>query len=266
MKDETSVQRATDAGVALVTGGGTGLGRVTSLALAAAGFPVAVFSRSEEHVGTMAAELRTLGTRALGIAGDVRDPDAVEAAVSRIEEELGPIGVLVNNAAGNFMVPAEKLTPNGFRAVVEIVLHGTWFCSSAVGRRMLGRGRGIMVNVIATYAETGMPGLVHSAAAKAGVLSLTRSLAAEWGARGIRVNAVAPGIMVTEGAATNLNFADAATQEKLIGTIPARRLATLDEVAAAIVHLCSPAADYITGTCLTIDGGLSLPGGFLRRA
>ncbi len=251
--------------VALVTGGGTGLGRATALALAAAGRPVALFSRSAEHVESAAAGIREAGGRALAVTGDVRDPAAVEDAVARIEREIGAIGVLVNNAAGNFLVAAEDLTPNGFRAVVEIVLHGTWFCSSSVGKRMLARGRGAMVNVVATYAETGMPGVVHSAAAKAGVLSITRTLAAEWGSRGIRVNAVAPGIMATEGASQNLRFADAATQERLVGTIPARRLARLEEVAGAIVWLCSPAADYVTGACLTIDGGISLPSGFFRR-
>jgi len=253
-------------GVVLVTGGGTGLGRATALAFAEEGRPVALFSRSAEHVGGVADEVRSRGGRALAVTGDVRDPAAVEEAVARIERDFGGIAILVNNAAGNFLVRAEDLTPNGFRAVVEIVLHGTWFCSSAVGKRMLARGRGAMVNVVATYAETGMPGVVHSAAAKAGVLSLTRTLAAEWGSRGIRVNAIAPGIMVTEGAAKNLQFEDAATQEKLVGTLPARRLAELDEVARAILWLCSPAADYVTGTCLTIDGGMSLPGGFFRRA
>lgn len=250
---------------AFVTGGGTGLGLATALALAAEGHPVAVFSRSREHVEEAAERIRARGGRALAIAGDVRDPAAVEEGVARAERDLGPVGVLVNNAAGNFLVASEDLTPNGFRAVVEIVLHGTWFCSSAVGRRMLGRGRGTMVNVIATYAETGMPGVVHSAAAKAGVLSITRTLAAEWGARGIRVNAVAPGIMVTEGASRNLRFADPAAQQKLVESIPAGRLAHLDEVAGAIVWLCSPAAEYVTGACLTIDGGISLPSGFFRR-
>lgn len=250
---------------ALVTGGGTGLGLATALALAADGRPVAIFSRSPEHVESAAGRIRSAGGRALGVAGDVRDPAAVEDAVARIERDLAPVGVLINNAAGNFLVAAEELSPNGFRAVVEIVLHGTWFCSSAVGRRMLGRGRGTMVNVVATYAETGMPGVVHSAAAKAGVLSITRTLAAEWGSRGIRVNAVAPGIMATEGASRNLQFADAAAQEKLVGTIPAGRLARLDEVAGAVVWLCSPAAEYVTGALLTIDGGISLPSGFFRR-
>jgi len=250
---------------ALVTGGGTGLGRATAEAFASAGTPVAILSRSAGHVESAAAEIRERGGRALALTGDVRDPAAVEAAVARIEAELGPIGVLVNNAAGNFLVPAEELTPNGFRAVVEIVLHGTWFCSSAVGRRMLARGAGAIVNVVATYAESGMPGVVHSACAKGGVLTMTRTLAAEWGSRGIRVNAVAPGIMATEGASRNLKFGDAATQQQLAESIPAGRLARLEEVAAAIVYLCSPAAEYITGTCLTIDGGISLPSGFFRR-
>ncbi len=247
--------------VALVTGGGTGLGRATALAFAREGAAVAILSRSAEHLDPAAGEIRACGVKALAIPADVRDPDAVQAAADRIEGELGPIEILVNNAAGNFLVPSEDLTPNGFRAVVEIVLHGTWFCTSAVGRRMLARRSGRIVNVVATYAETGMPGVVHSAAAKAGVLSITRTLAAEWGSRGIRVNAIAPGVMVTEGASHNLKFADEAVQERLKKAIPARRLATLEEVAEAILYLCSPAASYVTGHCLTIDGGLSLPAG-----
>jgi NAD(P)-dependent dehydrogenase (short-subunit alcohol dehydrogenase family) len=250
---------------ALVTGGGTGLGKATALAFASAGTPVAILSRSAEHLEGAAAEIRAAGGRVLALTADVRDPAAVEAAVARIEDELGPIGILVNNAAGNFIVPAEELTPNGFRAVVEIVLHGTWHCSSSAGRRMLARGRGVIVNVVATYAESGMPGVVHSASAKGGVLTMTRTLAAEWGSRGIRVNAIAPGIMATEGAARNLKFDDAPTQERLARSIPAGRLARLEEVAAAIVYLCSPAAEYVTGTCLTIDGGISLPSGFFQR-
>jgi NAD(P)-dependent dehydrogenase (short-subunit alcohol dehydrogenase family) len=261
-----SIERPFEGSVALVTGGGTGLGRATAVALAQAGAAVAVLSRSREHLEPAAAAIRSMGERALAVSADVRDPDAVEGAVGRIEDELGPIGILVNNAAGNFLVAAEELSPNGFRAVVEIVLFGTWFCSSAVGRRMLARGSGAIVNVVATYAATGMPGVVHSASAKAGVLTMTKTLAAEWGPRGIRVNAVAPGVMVTEGASKNLAFADEATQERLRRIIPARRLATTEEVAAAIVYLCSARSAYVTGDCLTIDGGLSLPTGFLRSA
>ncbi len=249
----------------LVTGGGSGLGLATATAFALAGARIAILSRSAERLDAAAVRLRRTGAGVLAVPADVRSPEAVEAAVEQIEKELGPVDILVNNAAGNFLVPSEQLTPNGFRSVVEIVLFGTWFCSSIVGRRMLARGQGTMVNVIATYAETGMPGVVHSAAAKAGVLSITKTLAAEWGARGVRVNAVAPGIMATEGAAQNLKFSDPETQEELKKTIPARRLATLEEVAEAILYLASRRSDYVTGTCLTIDGGLSLPAGLIVR-
>ncbi len=249
----------------LVTGGGSGLGKATALAFAQSGARVAILSRSAERLEAAAAEIRKAGTAVLPVAADVRSPEGIESAVERIEKELGPLDILVNNAAGNFLVPSEQLSPNGFRSVVEIVLHGTWFCSSIVGRRMLSRGHGAIVNVVATYAETGMPGVVHSAAAKAGVLSITKTLAAEWGSRGIRVNAIAPGIMATEGASQNLKFADPETQEKLKKTIPARRLARTEEVADAILYLCSSAADYVTGTCLTIDGGISLPSGLMPR-
>lgn len=245
----------------LVTGGGSGLGKATATAFGRAGARIAILSRSAERLETSAEEIRSVGAEVLAVPADVRSPEAVEAAVERIETELGPLEILINNAAGNFLVPSEQLTPNGFRSVVEIVLFGSWFCSSLVGRRMLSRGHGVMVNVVATYAETGMPGVLHSAAAKAGVLSITKTLAAEWGSRGIRVNAIAPGIMVTEGATQNLKFADPETQEKLKKMIPARRLARLEEVAEAILYLCSSAADFVTGTCLTIDGGMSLPAG-----
>jgi NAD(P)-dependent dehydrogenase (short-subunit alcohol dehydrogenase family) len=245
----------------LVTGGGSGLGKATATAFAREGARIAILSRSAERLEASADEIRRMGAEVFAVPADVRSPEAVEAAVERIETELGPLQFLVNNAAGNFLVPSEQLTPNGFRSVVEIVLFGSWFCSSIVGRRMLSRGRGTIVNVVATYAETGMPGVVHSAAAKAGVLSITKTLAAEWGSRGVRVNAVAPGIMVTEGATQNLKFADPETQEKLKKMIPARRLARLEEVSDAILYLCSSKADYVTGTCLTIDGGMSLPAG-----
>jgi len=249
----------------LVTGGGSGLGKATALAFARGGARIAILSRSSERLEAAAAEIRKTGADVFPAAADVRSPESVESAVEKIEKELGPLEYLVNNAAGNFLVPSDQLTPNGFRAVVEIVLFGSWFCSSIVGRRMLSRGRGSIVNVVATYAETGMPGVVHSAAAKAGVLSITKTLAAEWGSRGVRVNAIAPGIMVTEGAAQNLKFADPETQEQLKRMIPARRLARLEEVSEAILYLCSSKADYVTGTCLTIDGGMSLPSGLIPR-
>lgn len=240
---------------ALVTGGGTGLGRAIALRLAREGRAVAIASRNPAHLEPTLAELQGAGARALAVATDVRDLEQVRAAVERTEAELGPVDVLVNNAAGNFLVPAEDLSPNGWRAVVEIVLYGTWWCTQTVGKRMLGRGRGAIVNVLATYAWTGMPGVVHSASAKAGVLAMTRTLAAEWGPRGLRVNAVAPGVMLTEGASTNLEFADPEAQERIRQAIPLRRFADLDEVAAGVAYLCSSDAGYINGDCLVMDGG-----------
>lgn len=241
--------------VALVTGGGTGLGRAIALRLAREGHAVAIASRDPAHLEPTLAELTSAGARALAVPTDVRDLEQVRAAVDRTEAELGPVDVLVNNAAGNFLVRAEDLTPNGWRAVVEIVLYGTWWCTQTVGKRMLERGRGAIVNILATYAWTGMPGVVHSASAKAGVLAMTRTLAAEWGPRGVRVNAVAPGVMLTEGASTNLKFADADAQERLRKTIPLRRFADLDEVAAGVAFLCSADGSYINGECLVMDGG-----------
>ena len=244
--------------VALVTGGGTGLGRAIAHRFARDGRAVAIASRRREHLDPTAVELRALGARALAVPTDVRDPEQVRAAVERTESELGPIDILVNNAAGNFVVRAEELTPNGWRAVVEIVLYGTWWCTQTAGRRMLERGRGHIVNILATYAWTGMPGVVHSASAKAGVLAMTRTLAAEWGPHGVRVNAVAPGVMPTEGASTNLKFADEAAQERLRAAIPLRRFATLEEVAAGVGFLCSDEAAYVNGECFVMDGGMWL--------
>lgn len=244
--------------VALVTGGGTGLGRAIAHRFAKDGRAVAIASRSPEHLAPTLAELHALGARAIAVPTDVRDIQAVQAAVERTEAELGPIDILINNAAGNFLVNAEELSPNGWRSVVEIVLFGTWWCTQTVGKRMLERKRGSVVNIIATYAWTGMPGVVHSASAKAGVLAMTKSLAVEWADRGIRLNCVAPGIMVTEGASANLKFATPEIQEHLRQTVPLKRLATLDEVAASVAYLVSEEAGYITGECLTIDGGYSL--------
>jgi NAD(P)-dependent dehydrogenase (short-subunit alcohol dehydrogenase family) len=167
--------------------------------------------------------------------------------------------VLINNAAGNFITPAEELSPNGFRTVVDIVLNGTFFCSRAAARHWIQKDQaGTIVNIIATYAWTGAPGVVHSAAAKAGVLNMTQTLAGEWGPKKIRVNAVAPGIVVTENASKNLGYDDPKIQKAVTGTIPLRRLATAEEVADSVAYLASPFASYVTGSCLAIDGGLWL--------
>ncbi len=248
---------------AVVTGGGTGLGKAVAAQLCARGASVVIASRSKEHLEQACSEIAGLGGKIIGIPCDVRQPEQVESMVGGAVERYGRIDILVNNAAGNFLVPAASLTPNGWKAVIDIVLNGTWYCSSFAGRQMIEQGGGCILNIIATYAWTGAPGVVHSASAKGGVLAMTRTLAAEWGRHGVRVNALAPGVMVTEGAAKNLMFESLEVQERLVEHIPLRRLATTEEIARLAAFLCSDDAAYITGDVMTADGGRWLDEGFL---
>jgi NAD(P)-dependent dehydrogenase (short-subunit alcohol dehydrogenase family) len=191
---------------------------------------------------------------------DVRDSDAVEAMAAKVDADHGRIDFLLNNAAGNFIVPAEQLSINGWNSVIGIVLNGTFYCSSAVGKRMIERKTGgVMLNVIANYAWTGGPGVIHSASAKAGVLAMTRTLAVEWARHKIRVNAIAPGPVDTPGAAERL-FPDPMIMEGIRKTIPLRRFANLEEIAQSASYLLSDYASYVTGENFVIDGGQWLSG------
>jgi NAD(P)-dependent dehydrogenase (short-subunit alcohol dehydrogenase family) len=244
-----------DGRVAIVTGGGSGLGRAFALELARLGAAVVVAGRRPEPLAESAALIEAFGVRALAQPTDVRDPDQVEALVGATVSELGRVDLLVNNAAGNFVVRAEDLSPNGWRAVVSIVLDGSFLCSRAAGRRMIEQGDGgAILSVIASYAWTGGPGTVHSAAAKAGVLALTRTLAVEWAKHRIRVNCICPGPTDTEGAGGAL-WPTEEDRARVAATVPLGRLGTPEEVAAWGAALLSRHADYITGEVLTIDGG-----------
>lgn len=248
--------------VALVTGGGTGLGLEISRGLCQLGATVVIASRSAEHHGALLEEARARGWRAEARVLDVREPAAVRETIEGIVDRHGRLQHLVNNAAGNFVCPAERLSTNAWRAVVGIVLDGTFHCSKYAGRHMIGAGGGTMLNVVATYTSTGMAGVAHSASAKAGVLALTRSLAVEWAPHGIRVNAVAPGPFPSEGARANL-WPDEGTERRIAERVPLGRFATRGEVAAQCLHLLSPACDYVTGECFVVDGGLSCGAGRL---
>ncbi len=241
---------------ALVTGGGTGLGLEISRGLCSAGASVVCASRSVDHHDELLAEASARGWTVESRALDVREPTAVERLARELDAS-GGIDILVNNAAGNFVCPAERLSSRAWRAVLGIVLDGTFYCSRYFGLGMLARGRGQILNVVATYAWTGMPGVVHSASAKAGVLAMTRTLAVEWARRGVRVNAIAPGPFHSDGAANNL-WPDDPTRERIEEQIPLGRFGTAFEIAQHALYLLSPAASYINGECLTVDGGLSL--------
>ena len=249
--------------IILVTGGGTGIGFAIASELARLGASVAIASRSEEHVNVAVEKIRSATGRAEaaeGFALDVRNSEQVDEVVAKIAERFGGITGLVNNAAGNFIVRADQLSANGWNSVIGIVLNGTFYCSSAVGKRMIAAKRGgSILNVIANYAWTGAPGVVHSASAKAGVLAMTQTLAVEWARYQIRVNAIAPGPVNTEGASAKL-FPDERVAEGIRKTIPLRRFASLEEVANAACYLLSTYASYVTGEAFVIDGGQWLSG------
>ena len=247
--------------VVLVTGGGSGLGLSMSRRFLELGASVAITGRRESRLRDAVEELSGGERRVHVHAADVREPEEVERLVASVEDELGPIDGLVNNAAGNFLAATEELSPRAFDAVVRTVLHGTFHVTHAVGRRMIERGSGgAMLNIATTYAWTGSAFVVPSAAAKAGVLALTRSLAVEWATYAIRVNAIAPGPFPTEGAWGAL-MPTPEVEEQARQRIPMGRFGEHTELTNLAAFLLSDAAPYINGECVTIDGGEWLASG-----
>ena len=238
--------------VAFVTGGGTGITGGVARALSEAGAGVVLVSRKMEHLEPAAESINQSGGKALAVAADVRNPEQVEKALAATVDHFGRIDVVVNGAAGNFLCAAEELSANGFSAVVDIDLKGTFnVCRAAFNE--LRKNRGQILNISATLHYLGTPMQLHVSAAKAGVDALTRNLAVEWGRHGIRVNAIAPGpIEDTEGMK---RLVPEPIKEKLRQRVPLGRFGLIADIERAAVFLCSDAASYINGAVLVVDGG-----------
>jgi len=242
----------------IITGGGTGLGRSMALRMAGLGAKVAVLGRRPEPLAETAQAIRSAGGQAAAVPCDVRDPEAVHAAFDAAEKELGPVTQLINNAAGNFLAPSEDLSPNAFDSVVRIVLYGTFHCTREVGRRLIERKqKGEVLSIVTGYAQTGSAFVLPSAAAKAGVLAMMRSLAVEWAVYGIRLNAVAPGPFPTEGAFSRL-VPGSEMEKQALRRVPGRRFGEHEELTNLVAYLMSDASPYQTGDLVTIDGAETL--------
>lgn len=236
-----------------VTGAGTGLGQRFATRAAELGATVAVAGRRESLLQETADTITRAGGRALISKVDIRKADEVQASIDDVVAQTGHIDVLINNAAGNFVARAEDISPNGWNAVINVVLNGTAYCTLAAGRHMLQQGSGKVLSISAAYAWYGGPGTAHSAAAKAGVIAMSQSLAVEWGPRNVQVNCLCPGFVDTEQSRTAL-WPTQEGQQRILSSVPAGRFGTIDETVEAGLFMCSPMANYINGEVLVIDG------------
>ena len=246
--------------VVLITGGGTGLGKSMAMRFAELGASLVIASRRKEVISEAASQMKEIGAEVLGLQCDVRDTDQVNSMVSDTLNQFDKIDILINNAAGNFISPTEILSPGGFKAVVDIVLMGTFNCTLAVGKEMIKQKNGNILNIVTTYAWTGSGYVVPSASAKAGVLAMTRSLAVEWAKYNIRTNAIAPGPFMTDGSWKRLAPPGLNMKKKLKDRIPLKRFGEHSELANLATYLISDQSGYINGEVVTIDGGEWLKG------
>lgn len=240
---------------ALVTGGGSGLGHAIALEFARLGARVAVLGRRPEPLHEVVGEIEAASGEGLAVQADVRDYDQVAAAVAATTGRFGGLDILVNSAAGNFFCPTEKLSPNGWRTVVDIDLNGTFHCCKAAFAPLAASAyEGRIINIVTMHGPLGWPGQAHAGAAKAGIVSLGRSLAIEWARDRIHVNSISPGpIDGTEGVKRLYEDRDALDLQKR--RVALGRLGAPRDIAWAAAYLASPAGDFVTGADLVVDGG-----------
>lgn len=249
--------------VIIVTGGGSGLGKAMTTYFLELGAKVAITSRDLDKLKNTATELSAqTGGTCLPIACDVRHYDQVENMLNEVLNQFGKVDILVNNAAGNFISPTERLSANAFDTIIDIVLKGSKNCTLALGKHWIEKGEQnkTVLNIVTTYAWTGSGYVVPSATAKAGVLAMTRSLAVEWAKYGIRMNAIAPGPFPTKGAWDRLLPGDLKDQFDISKQVPLRRVGNHQELANLAAYLVSDFSAYINGEVVTIDGGEWLQG------
>ncbi len=244
-----------DGRVALVTGGSAGIGLGIADVLGSLGASLVITGRRADRLAEAAEALAPTGARIVTVAADVRDYAATQGVIARTVEAFGALDILVNNAAGNFNCPFDEMTPNGWRAVVDIDLNGTFnFCHAGFRALAASAYGGRVINISLAQVGSGWPGAAHAASAKAGVTALTRSLAVEWGPHGIRVNNILPGpIEGTEG--LRKMYEEAGVAEKERGRMALGHFGDLDDIAMSCAFLASPAGDFITGCDMTVDGG-----------
>lgn len=252
--------------VGIITGGATGIGLGISSTLAQLGMHVVMASRKPENLQSAVASITAAGGKASSVQVDVRNQEQVQAMAKEVHDAHGRIDLLVNNAAGNFYAPSETLSANAWKSVIEIDLFGTFYCTQAVFPYMKAQGGGRVVSTSMTLHYRGWPLMAHATAAKAGVDALTRTLAVEWAEHGIRVNAIAPGPIPTEGVRKAFTpppgapVPDFFSVEKAMdafakGAIPLKRWGTPDDIGQMVAYLSSSAGDWITGAIFVIDGG-----------